>query len=389
MTRVAHIVAAPEFTRLILRYELEQRPDRHEHLVICSPGPDLDALEAEGIRVERLSIARKLAPGDDLVSLGRLVRLLKRVRPELVHTYTPKAGLLGQLAAAAVGIRGRVHACRGLLYRPGMRRWHRVLFEQTDRITCLLAERVLFVSSADLRFLVDRGICPQPKARLTGNGIDLSLFRRSPRFLEERAATRAELGFGADETVVLTVGRFVEDKGYLELLGAIQRLEQALTRIRFLWVAPVLGGEGTTLSQDLVGRSPFDRLVVRLERRDDMRRIYQAADLLVHPSHREGVPRVLMEAAANGLPILASDIPGNREVVEFSRISVGFKPMNADSLASALEQMLLDRDRWKDLADRARADVFERMDIAAVAGRVSAVYRELGFPDSESLEGIQ
>ncbi|MFN0179406.1 MAG: glycosyltransferase [Gemmatimonadales bacterium] len=381
MTRVVHIVAAPEFTRLILRYELRMRGDREEHLVICSPGADLDLLEAEGIRVIRHSITRKLSPIADLVSLSGLIRILRRLSPELVHTYTPKAGLIGQMAAAAAGVRRRVHGCRGLLYRPGMARWRRALFELTDRITCLLAHRVLFVSGADLRYLVDRGICSPGKARLTGNGIDLSLFQRNDRFEEERAATRAELGYRADDVVVLTVGRFVADKGYLDLIAAIGRIRRSLDRIRFLWVAPVMGGEEAALLPSLIGGPPLNQMVTRLERRDDMRRVYQAADLLLHPSHREGVPRVLMEAAANGLPILASDIAGNREVVEFGRSAARFDPASPTSLAAALDGMLANRQAWSAMADAGRTDVLGRMDVASVAARVAEVYRELGLTE--------
>ena len=379
MTCVAHIVAAPEFARLILRHELRHHGTGATHVIIASPGPDLDALEAEGFQVERVSIQRKLSPGADLISVVRLIGTLRRVRPDLLHTYTPKAGLLGQIAAAAVRIPRRVHGCRGLLYRPGLPAWRRWLFRQTDRLTCALAQRVLFVSKADLNRLVDDGLCLETKARLTGNGIDLLLFGRNARYEQERAATRAELGFRGDQVVVLTVGRFVADKGFLDLAAAIKRLKTPLSHLRFLWVAPVIAGEGAALPSDLYDRAPLDSLVTRLSRRDDMRQIYQAADLLIHPSHREGTPRVLMEAAANGLPILASDIPGNREVVEFGRSARAFPCMSPEGLAAALDQMLADPSSWGPMADAARAEVFSRMDVTAVAGRVEGVYRELGL----------
>ena len=232
----------------------------YEHVIIASPGLDLDALEADGFTVERLPIARKLAPVSDMVTVARLVVLLRRLKPDLLHTYTPKAGLLGQLAGAISGVRPRVHGCRGLLYASGMPGWRRRLFQSTDWITCQLADRVAFVSETDRDQLVNGGQCAAWKARVTGNGVDLVLFRRTADYQIERRATREEFGFADDTTVVLTVGRFVADKGYSDSRpGHSPGFGASAGRVRFLWVAPVLAGAGGSAGRTAVPGRPAAR----------------------------------------------------------------------------------------------------------------------------------
>lgn len=386
--RVAHVVAAPEFARLILAHELRAHRGGVDHVIVCSPGPDLDALEAEGFRVERLRMARKIAVSADLVSLWRLIRLLIRLQPDLVHTYTPKAGLLGQIAAAVVGIASRVHGCRGLLYHPTLSAVRRRLFYATDWMTCHIASRTLFVSRADLETLVRLGACPADRARMTGNGIDLATFRDSDQRASVRAGVRDRLGVGVEDLLLLTVGRFVEDKGYADLASAIPRLRHSLDRLKFVWAAPVLEGEGVALSEGLLAGEPLARVVTRLERQEDMRSLYWAADLLIHPSHREGTPRVLMEAAACGLPILASDISGNCEVVDFGRSAASFPARDPKGLAAALDRLLASRDAWASMASAARDAVRARMDVSSVAARVANVYRELGCDPEATKLGV-
>lgn len=376
--RVIHVTAAPEFARLIMRHEITRLGAGLQQSVAASPGTDLASLRELEIPVHPLPIERKIAPFADLVSLARLIALFRRERPDVIHTYTPKAGLLGQLAGAIAGVPLRVHSCRGLLHRRDVPSARRGLFRLVDRLTARLAHRVLFVSRADHDYLVTERLCPPHKARHVGSGVDLGEFRRPPDPPgETRRAVRASLGYRDSDLVVLTVGRFVPDKGYLDLARAIPLLETPLERVRFLWVAPVMGGEEEALSPVLLEEPILRSSVQRLERRDDLPDLYLAADLLVHPSHREGVPRVIMEAAAMGLPILASDIEGNREVVELGRTAVGFEPGNPAALAAALDWSFLNRAALETMAEAASRDLAARFDVESLGPRIRAVYDEL------------
>jgi glycosyltransferase involved in cell wall biosynthesis len=375
--KILHLSAAPEFVRMILLHDLRRLRPEAEHVVIASPGPDLEQVRAEGFAVRELAIERKLAPLSDLASLVRLIGAIRRERPDILHTYTPKAGLLGQIAGWLARVPVRIHSCRGLLYLPGMPAWRRRLFRMTDRITFGLAHRVIFISGADREVAVSGRLCPAGAASFTGSGIDLDLFAPPSDPAQARRERRAAWGVPEGATVVLTVGRFVRDKGYLELAQAARVLLGEHPNLVFVWIAPVLGGEDDTIDESILRQSGLEGRVIRLERQSGMVTAYAAADLLVHPTHREGVPRVLMEAACAGLPIVATDIPGNREVVVDGETALLFPPGDPAGLAAALRRALSDPERTAARAARARARVREVFDQNAVSRRVAAIYREV------------
>ena len=165
--------------------------------MLCAPGRDVDLIRNEGFHVVTLPIERKLTPLHDLVTLAVLVPLLRREGFDLLHSYLPKGGLLGQLSGRVARVPRLVHSCRGLLYVPGMPRWRRQLFRLTDRLTCTLADRVICVSGADRDLLVSEGLCAAEKTVVTGSGIDLGAFDRNRVSTQEVAALRRLLGCGA------------------------------------------------------------------------------------------------------------------------------------------------------------------------------------------------
>ncbi|WP_284351917.1 glycosyltransferase [Roseisolibacter agri] len=372
--RVAHVVPAADFVRHILIHDLRRMRDRVDSIVICSPGAALDDIRAEGFTVLEIPIARKIAPGTDVVSLARLVRALRAARVDLVHSYTPKGGLLGQLAARLAGVRRRIHSCRGLLYTPGMSPSLRRLLRATDRVTFAAADRSLFLSGADLAHVVETGLCAHDRATLTGSGIDLTAFDPAALPAGTREAVRAELGIPPDAPLVLTVGRYVADKGYRELADAAARVLATHPDVHFVWIAPAMDGEAGVLPDALHAEPPLRGRVHRLPLRHDVARFYVAADLLAHPSHREGVPRVVMEAAAMGLPIVASDIPGCREVVRDGETARLVPVGDAAAWAAALRDALDDPAGTAARAAAARADVRARFDQDALTRRILAAY---------------
>ncbi len=373
--RVVHVVPVPEFARLILLHDLRRLRDETDALVVVGADEGLEEVRATGARVVVIPIGRKISPLGDIISITQLWRLLRRERPDIVHTYIPKGGLVGQIAAALAGVRHRIHSNRGLVYTPTMPRVTRSLVRGGERLTNWLAHRVLFVSRADLEFCVREGLCSDARAVHQGSGVDLHHFDAAALPADTRVTVRRELGIGPDAPIVLTVGRFVRDKGYEELVAAITTIRRDHPDVRFVWLAPVMRGETDTLPQSLsvaLGES-----VVHLSSVRDPRPYYVAADVLVHPSHREGVSRVLMEAAAMGLPILASDIPGCREVVTDGVTATLFVAGDAASLTGALNRWLADRPAASDRAEEARSDVRRRFDQNALTQRVANIYRSL------------
>jgi glycosyltransferase involved in cell wall biosynthesis len=177
--------------------------------------------------------------------------------------------------------------------------------------------------------------------------------------------------------VVLTVGRFVTDKGYRELAAAIPAILAAHPDVRFVWVAPVLPGEEGALPDDFLVREGLADRVVRLPLQADVRPLYVAADLLAHPTHREGVPRVLMEAAAMGLPIVTTDVPGCREVIATNVMGLLVPTRDAAALGAAVNSGLTDAAATAARAARAGAFVRDAFDADALADRIWGIYDEV------------
>lgn len=372
--RVAHVAPAPEFASLILVHDLRRLRDRCDALVICSDGPALDPVRAEGFRIHVLSIQRKMAPWKDLAALVQLVRVLRAERPDIVHGYTPKGGLLATIAGWVARVPVRVYGCRGLLYAPGTPAAWRAVFRCVDRVTNAAATRTFFVSRGDMEFCTSNGLCPPHRARHTGSGIDLRWYDPAAVDDADVGAERAALGVPAEGPLILTVGRFVAAKGYRELAEAGRRVLEAHPRARFIWVAPRMTGEDVDLPDTLAEQAGLSGAVTRLPHRDDLRALYRAADLLVHASHREGVPRVLIEAAAMGTPIVATDIPGSREVVANGVTALLVPVGNAGALADAMLAALADPAATAERARRAHAHVRRNLDADLVATRVLREY---------------
>lgn len=345
--------------------------------VICTPGEELDEVRREGFRVITVRAHRKISPLLDLVTIRELVALFRKERFDIVHTYTPKAGLLGQIAAALAGVRARLHSCRGLLYMPATPPLRRALFRLTDRITNTLARRVIYISRADRDFSVEQRLCAADRARFTGSAIDLSVYDAGRLGPDARLATRRRVGVPDDATLILTVGRFVHDKGYRELAAAVPDVVARFRRARFVWVAPVLEGEDGTLPDSFLRDARLDLYVTRTGLLPDLVDLYAAADLLVHPSYREGVPRAVIEAAAMGVPVICSDIPGCREVLPNGATAVFVPPGQADALRDALLAVLADPAAARERADEARRLVRARFDQDALTDRIAAIYREV------------
>jgi glycosyltransferase involved in cell wall biosynthesis len=324
-----------------------------------------------------IPIRRKLSPWADLRAIWRLWRILRRESFDIVHSWVPKGGLVGQLAGALAGVGARVHSCRGLLYTPTMPRWRRQLFRATDRLTYALAQRTLFNSGADRDHAVADGLVAAARAINSGSGIDLLHFTPSSASEQGAAALRSRLGIDADSPIVLTVGRFVEDKGYRELIDAAAELHRARPALRFVWVAPVVTGESGTLGDADIHAAGLGGIVHRVTHQDDVRPFYAMATVLAHATHREGVPRVLMEAAAMRVPIVATDIPGCREVVRNEETALLVPPHSARELARAIGRALDDPAASAERATRAEHDVRARFSQDAHAERIWATYQDL------------
>jgi glycosyltransferase involved in cell wall biosynthesis len=376
--QVAHVVAADMSLRYLLLNQMRsQQRAGYEVSGISAPGPDVPAIEAAGIRHIALPITRRFAPLADLVTLWRLFRILRRERFTIVHTHTPKGGLLGQYAGALARVPIRVHTIHGLYFPGDMkpeRRWAYVLLE---RVAMLFSHLNLSQNPEDIPIAVSEGICAPHRIRLLGNGVDLSTLDPAAHSPEGRAATRAALGLAPEHRVIGVVARFVAEKGYREMLRAAQIIKRTAAKVRFIFVGAAEVAKGDALDPRLIDEMGLADVAQFLGHRTDVANLYAIMDVLALPSYREGFPRAPMEAAAMGVPAVVTDIRGCRQAVSDGVTGYLVPPRDADGLAAALLDLLQDDAKRQAFGRAAREKALAEFDERAVFARVEGAYADL------------
>jgi len=343
--------------------------------LVTSSGAEVAQIESgEGLPVRCVEMTRQISPGQDLRSLRELVALMRAERPDLVHSYTPKAGLLAMLAARAAGVPHRFHTVQGmpLAVARGPRKW---ILSATERSTYLAATRI-FSASDSLCELIPGTWPARPPAVIGAgsvNGIDGTRFAPGVVSVEVQEQLRRDLDIPTGDRVVVFVGRLVRDKGITELVHAFDALVDSSTTLL------LVGGEEPELdplpasTRELMHRHPKIREAGWVT---DVRPYIALSDLLVLPSYREGFGMVLVEAAAMGVPVIATDITGCRDVVLDGVNGMLVPPRDTGALADALGRVLGDDLLRATLAGNARRSMLERYDQASVHAAILALYRE-------------
>ena len=326
---VVHVTTTDISLELLLGPQLEAFAAAGWNVIGASaPGEHVAALEARGIRhVPVDHLTRSMDPRADLRAARELYRLFKDLKPDVVHTHNPKPGWLGRPAARAARVPAVVNTVHGLYAQPTDGRTLRGMVRVLERGAAVFSDAELIQNPEDTATLARWGV---PSERLIdlGNGIDLDRFDRREAMAGERRDLREAWGVAGDTPVVVTVGRLVAEKGFRELFEA----EASADGVR------------------LVGFS------------DRPERYYAAADLFVLASHREGFPRAAMEASAMGLPVIATDIRGCRQVVDDGVTGLLVPVKDADGMESALRLLLNDPARRHTMGAAAAQQARDRFD---------------------------
>lgn len=335
---------------------IKMRAMGYNMVAVTSPGPELDDLrDKDGFRCVAVPMQRHVSIVSDMKSLVRMICVFRKERPWVVHSMTPKAGLLCMVAAWLTRVPVRVHTFTGLVWPTATGLKRRVLM-MTDRITCACATHVIPEGRGVMDDLRRGGITRKPMRVLGyGNVMGVDMTRFSPA----RFAQRERGGM----FTFLFVGRIVHDKGINELVAAFVRLHANHPSIRLVLV----GNYERSLdpvsddTQRLIDTNDAIE-AVGPKYGDDLPRAYAAADCFVMPSYREGFPNTVLEAGAMGLPSIVTDINGSREIVENGKNGFVVPPRDAAALHDAMERMLTDDETRQRMARKARPMIASRFD---------------------------
>jgi glycosyltransferase involved in cell wall biosynthesis len=333
-----------------------------------------------GFRFRPYRMSPLANPFVDARAVWQLVRMFRADRPAIVHTFDTKPGVWGRLAAKLAGVPVVIGTLPGLgsLYsEPSWKgRLIRPVYEHLQTLVSRWVDLTVFQNADDAREMERRGVVPRGRtAIIAGSGVRTDVFT-PPRSRDGEAPLRAELGVPEGAMVVAMVSRILRSKGVLEFAASARSVQQVEPGIAFLLV-----GQADVESLDALSAGELRQVresVLWAGRRGDVKDILALSDVFVLPSfYREGIPRVLIEAAATGLPLIAVDGPGSREVVEDGVNGVLVPPRDSAAIAEAVLRLAREPELRARLGERSRERAVSRFDLAVVAEETRSLYEAL------------
>jgi glycosyltransferase involved in cell wall biosynthesis len=375
--RVAHVATIQPTVRFLLLPQLQRlRNEGYDVTAISAPGPYTNDLEAAGVRfIPWHHATRAWDPAADVRAMAELLAILRRERFDVLHTHTPKPGLLGRVAARVTGVPFVVNTVHGLYAKPDDPLKRRLPVLGLEWVAARFSDLELYQSYEDLGWAWRRGIVSRGKSRFLGNGTDLNRFHPDAVPQARREALRGELGIPPGALVVGTLGRLVAEKGYRELLGAMREVRKTIPGVRLLAIGPRDPAKADALREEEL--EAVKDFAVFTGPRADTPGLFSLMDVFVLPSWREGLPRAPIEAAAMGKPLVLTDIRGCREVGRDGVEALLVPPRDPHRLASALTRLLRDAEMRSRMGNAARARVLERFDENQVCDVIVSSYRDL------------
>jgi len=333
--------------KAFLKEQIAALGERYDVSVVVNTA-NPESLHEAGIkaRIVPLHIARPIAPLQDLKALWQLFRLFRQEGFGIVHSVTPKAGLLAMLAGSV-----RIHIFTGQVWAT-RRGFSRLLLKSMDRLLAFAATHLLADSASQRQFLIDEGVVAAERITVLGkgsiSGVDVQRFAPDAA---ARGRIRGEIGVGDDDVLFLFLGRLNRDKGVLDLAHAFAGLGESYPQAHLLIVGPDeegMSGQIKAICQQVQSRLHFVPYT-------DVPQLYMAAaDIFCLPSYREGFGSVIIEAAAVGLPAIGSDIYGIRDAIDRDRTGLLFPAGDIQALTAAMARLLDHPARRQELATNTR-----------------------------------
>ena len=379
--RIVHII-----TRLIVGgaqentlLSCEGQHDRgHDVTLLTGPslGPEGSLMQRaaqSGYRVEQVDCMRRaILPRKDFRSYRLLIARLRELKPDVVHTHSSKAGIIGRWAARKAGVPVVIHTIHGLAFTASTSRMANKAYEMLERWTAPISTRILCVADA-MRDQSLKARIGQPEQYLTiYSGMETAPFLNPP---VSRAEVRRSLGIADNQIIAGTIARLFHLKGHEDLLHLAPSLCAKHPELRFLWVGDgILRQEFEARMQAIGLRDRF--ILTGLVPPARIPELVNAMDILVHPSRREGLARAIVQGSLASKPVVTYDIDGNREALIEDETAFLIKPFNVAQLGRSLEVLLGDRTRAQTMGAAGREFAMARFDARVMIDSLEQVYRQ-------------
>ena len=384
MKKLIRITTVPLSLKVLLKGQLRfMASNGFDVKGVSSEGEELrEVHENEGIAVEAITMSRKITPFQDLKSLWEMWNFLRKEKPQIVHTHTPKAGIIGMLAARLAGVPHRLHTVAGLplMEATGVKR---KILNFVEKLTYSSATRVYPNSKGLYDFILQNNFTQSNKLKIiangSSNGIDTAFFSPDQVTEIERVTLREKLNIQPDDFVFVFVGRIVSDKGINELIKAfseLQTVENKPTGIKLLLVGG-LENDLDPLNPETLAEINQNKDIISVGFQRDVRSFFAIADALVFPSYREGFPNVVMQAGAMGLPSIVSDINGCNEIIIEGENGLIIPPKNVEKLKEKMLTLAKDKNLYTKLKGNSRRMIENRYEQSVVWNALLEEYEGL------------
>lgn len=391
MPKIIRITTVPISLKLLLAGQMRfMKESGWEVIMVSADGREVNEItRKEGVRHEVIPFTRSITPFHDLYCLWLLFRLFLKEKPDIVHSHTPKAGLLAMIAAKFSGVKTRIHTVAGMPYMVADKNRKKLLIAM-EKLTYKWATEVWPNSFSLKEFMLKEELVDPGKIRVIGdgssNGVDLTKYNRSSLSENHLIAATIRITPGENDFLVLAVGRLVRDKGIEQLVDAF--LESKVSEFGKLILLGSFEQKLNPLKEDTYRKILDHPRIVQVEWTDHVAHYMAMADVLIHASHREGFPNVLLEAGAMQLPVICTDIIGNRDLITHKKSGLLIPAKEVQVLKEAIEFAFVKRDYMQVLADNLYIEVTRKYARTTMHNLLMENYQRLMAISSESDQEI-
>ena len=361
MTKLLIIVTVPVVLETWLKGQPKFLANYYDVEIITAPSPTVATVsEYENVPIKTMDFTRQISPLRDIKVLLKLIAYMRKEKPSIVYTLTPKAGLLGMIASWISRVPHRVHSVVGLphLEAEGKRK---TILTLTEKITYFFASKI-YCNSLNLQKVVTSMSSKSVGVIGNGsvNGVDTEYFK-DKLSQEEKIEVRQSLGFIQNDFIITFVGRIVKDKGINELINVFEKLSQKYADIKLLLIGDYKN-ETDPISAQSMQIIEENSSIKYLEFQEDVGAFMSISKLFVLPSYREGLPNVLIEAGSYGIPLVATDINGCNEIIRDKQNGLLVKKKDEKDLSAAIEKFIVDKKFYQEIQSNVRESIVSRYD---------------------------